>query len=413
MNDLQTRNLDGVAITRTCALKGREGRYMLVRMGTNNSRVASLQPPRGEGFIVPNSKLENIEGVYNTTSNPTERRWFIQPSYYDMPYGLQEVNPVLVSKEDKIRCCVAACEHFLMPPRRGQAGEVCPDHGVYTHRSGTYTYPKQEAEKNIIEDRPLFNKLNNHPFKFESRCQNECSEDAVSYNVMASYKKAGLLHELVHTITGQEVQEKDVKLYLWGIDTDSQKPWEMLIAARNRFERGLPQGRPFSEPDIMLRTPDHFIIVEAKLTSPNSYVAPGENRKSPISLTHEEVLTRYDTSDLFFRRSTLNLEQAKTRPFPQQLLRYWQLGEWMRFMADVPQFWLVNLTRMCHEVQSQDDFRALLHPNDRERFQVLSWEQIYHMTMPHRHQLSRLRTYLENKTVGLRQCFALGRVWRA
>lgn len=410
-----SRNLDNDLVARTSKIKGYDGTFFLVRIGSNNSRVASLEPPRGEGFLVQTSDLHEIQGsltfLDRVSNEMSEQRWFPQASYDDLPYGLPQLKPAVLACEDKVYCCVRGCEKVLVAPRRDREGEPCPDHGIRTHRSGTYTYLPSEAERNIVGDRELFKKLNSHPFKFESRCHNESSEDAVSASVFLSLKEAGLLHQIVFWITGQRVEEKDVTLYLWGLNTDTLQPWDYLIAARNRFERGLPSGRPFSEPDIALVTKEHIIILEAKLTSPNSYVAPGEGRKSPISLTHAEVLARYDTSDLFMNKQTVNVEKAQTRPVPQQLYRYWQIGEWMRFMADIPQFWLVNLTRWGHEVQAQDDFRDLLLERDRERFQVLHWETIYAMTTPYRQQMPRLRTYMENKSVGLKQAFQLGRKW--
>src|SRR4051812_8659640 len=63
MQQNETRNLDSAVPAKTCKLKGRDGRFMLVRMGPTNSRVANLTPPRGSGFKVKNSELEDIQGV--------------------------------------------------------------------------------------------------------------------------------------------------------------------------------------------------------------------------------------------------------------------------------------------------------------------------------------------------------------
>lgn len=266
-------------------------------------------------------------------------------------------------------------------------------------------YRKEEAWRNVVANRGLFEQLNSHPFKWESRTHYESSEDAMSACVLLSFKEAGLLHLIVHWITGQAVDEKDVELFMWGISVDSLQPLDLLIAARNRFERGLPQGRPASEPDIMLRVRGKlFLILEARFGSHNSFVIPGEGQKSPISLTHDEVLNRYNDLSL----KMLDLAKGKDAPVPQQLWQYAVLGEWMTTLGDPEAtFYLVNLVRKGHEVQSQDTFRDLIQ----ERFQVLTWEDLYTLSSFERKRLARLRCYLENKSIKLRQAFDLGRKW--
>ena len=76
-------------------------------------------------------------------------------------------------------------------------------------------------------------------------------------------------------------------------------------------------------------------------------------------------------------------------------------------------FYLVNLSRRGHEVQSQDLFRGLLRPEHRGHFQALTWEDLYTLTGFERQKISRPRVYRENKTLRLRQAFDLGRPWVA
>lgn len=75
------------------------------------------------------------------------------------------------------------------------------------------------------------------------------------------------------------------------------------------------------------------------------------------------------------------------------------------------EFHLCNLTRKGWEISSQDDFRTFIREPFRDRFHVISWEDIYVLTGFYRDRLARLRTYLENKSLNLRQAFQLGRVW--
>ena len=409
-----SRNLDADLVSRTCKIKGREGTYYLVRSGPNNSRVANLEPPRGEGFLVKTSDLHEIQGnltfLDRVSNEMLEKNWFPQEDHPDLPWGLKQLrSQINTDDQARLLCLHMECDHYLIPPSKEYPGDVCPVHHIRCHVSGTYTYRKEEAWRNVVANRSLFEQLNSHPFKWESRTHYESSEDAMSASVLLSFKEAGLLHLIVHWITGQAVDEKDVELFMWGISVDSLQPLDLLIAARNRFERGLPQGRPASEPDIMLRVRGKlFLILEAKFGSHNSFVIPGEGRKSPISLTHDEVLNRYNDLSL----KMLDRAKGKDAPVPQQLWRYAVLGEWMTTLGDPEAtFYLVNLVRKGHEVQSQDTFRDLIHEPCRERFQVLTWEDLYTLSSFERKKLARLRCYLENKTLKLRQAFDLGRKW--
>jgi hypothetical protein len=67
--------------------------------------------------------------------------------------------------------------------------------------------------------------------------------------------------------------------------------------------------------------------------------------------------------------------------------------------------------RKGHEVQSQDAFRGLIKETHRDRFEVIHWETLYDLSAFERRKLARLRCYLENKTLRLKQAFQLGRMW--
>ena len=97
-----------------------------------------------------------------------------------------------------------------------------------------------------------------------------------------------------------ESYDEDPDLYLWGIrvSDDSFEPWDLLIAARNRFENNLPVDRPLTEPDIALHLPGRYLaLIEAKFTSPNGWYRPGV-RENDKSLTLEELLDIYSSEEL-------------------------------------------------------------------------------------------------------------------
>jgi len=65
-----------------------------------------------------------------------------------------------------------------------------------------------------------------------------------------------------------ESHSEEPDLYLWGIRVsgDSFEPWDLLIAARKRFESNLPVVRPLTEPDIAL-------LLRREAEKPNNHVA--------------------------------------------------------------------------------------------------------------------------------------------
>src|SRR5208282_1292283 len=89
-------------------------------------------------------------------------------------------------------------------------------------------------------------------------------------------------------------------------------PWDLLIAARQRFEANLPVNRPWTEPDIALYLPGRYLIlIEAKFTSPNPAYENGP-QKDPKSLTKDELLDIYQDSAL----TILDVERTRS-PLPK------------------------------------------------------------------------------------------------
>ena len=98
--------------------------------------------------------------------------------------------------------------------------------------------------RNIIASSELFaERIIGHPFKYEChQIGAENSEDTLSWNVFRSLQEAGRLAEVAKLMVA-EVHAEEPHLYLWGIrvDDDSFEPWDLLIAARQRFESHLPE----------------------------------------------------------------------------------------------------------------------------------------------------------------------------
>jgi hypothetical protein len=329
-----------------------------------------------------------------------------------LPYGVLDLDPTVYTDPGpplRIRCFVQGCDQFLVPPARGRKGQVCPTHGIRCHQSATYSY--QDVRGNIITAQDLLaNGIVGHPFKFEShRLGQEKSEDALTYNVFRSFQEARCLNYVARLITGLDT-EAEPRLFLWGIELtdDLLRPWDLLIAARQRFERKLPVKRPATEPDIGLFLPGEYLtLIEAKFTSPNSYYTPGP-RKNSQSLTVDELLNVYADLTLHY----LDREPAVTADrVYYQLWRNTVFAEYMAGLACPGTIgFFANLTRRGHETQSFDHFSRMVRPNYLGRVAHIFWEDLFVLAGLTGGKLSTLQEYLVTKTANLNPAFNFGLV---
>jgi hypothetical protein len=328
----------------------------------------------------------------------------------DLPFGSFDLDPQVCVDPGpplRVRCYVGGCDKMLRPPSRRDAGETCPVHKIRCHKSATYTYP--DPRRNIIASPEIFaRRIIPHEFKFESwRMGNERSEDALTWNVFRSFQEAGCLHLVAQWVTGIRFDEEP-NLYLWGIaiDDDQFEPWDLLIAARNRFERKLPVKRPATEPDIALHLPGRYVIlIEAKFTSSNPFYTDGP-RKNNQSLTKDELIGIY--SDLTLSILDRDLARASERIYPQ-LWRNLVFAEWMAMLEGKgTKAYHVSLTRAFWENESCDEFARLLRPGFEDRFTHLRWEDVFVLSGLAWKELATLQQYLLTKTAGLVPAFNIG-----
>ena len=147
----------------------------------------------------------------------------------------------------------------------------------------------------------------------------------------------------------------------------------------------------------------YLSLIEAKFTSRNTYYERGP-RKNNSSLTLDELIELYQDPGL----QILDVEKAESaQRVAYQLWRNTIFAEWMA-SVDHPntRAYHVNLVCQGKDEASEPEFRELINPEHQERFQRLTWEQIY-TTCTNTSKLGRLRRYLETKTAGLRRAFKL------
>jgi hypothetical protein len=336
----------------------------------------------------------------------------LTPLASELPYGTPDLDPKITYRLGPpalVQCVIQGCPQTMRPPCKGHRGEPCPSHGIYVHRSRTYSY--RDPRRNIIVSQPIFaSRLLGHPFKYEShRFGMERSEDALTWNVFRSLLVVGRLPEVACWITGQYVPEQP-RLFLWGlrVDDDSFEPWDLLIEARKRFESKLPVERPLTEPDVALFVPgSYLVLIECKFTSLNTWYADGP-RKDARSLTKSELLEIYQDDALEF----LDIDRAKAsaRVF-NQLWRNVVFAEWMAAFAGLgTDAFVANLTRDGYEDESCIEFSQCLQPAFQERLVHFHLEDLYDLSGRDWPESERLRRYLETKTAGLKPAF---RLWHA
>ena len=298
---------------------------------------------------------------------------------------------------------------MLRPPSKkpDYAGEACPVHGIRCHSSGTYSY--SDVLRNIIVAQDLFAaRVLGNTHKYETnRMGSENSEDALAWNVFRTLQECGLLHVVAQWITGQD-SSAEPHLYLWGLSISDEtfEPWDLLIEAREGFERNLPVVRPKTEPDIALYLPGHYLIlIEAKFTSANPFYVDGP-RKNRQSLTKGELLEIYQDPAL----QILDVEKSRrAERVYYQLWRNMVFAEWMALAGNHgTRAFLSNLTRAGSEQESCEHFRRFIRPDFASRFTQIGWENVYNLTMIDVAPLSCLRQYMTTKSAGLVQAFLLG-----
>ena len=108
----------------------------------------------------------------------------------NQPFGVEELEenaanrytvnaPLSLLRDDRIRCCLGGCDHWLAKRRRGLRDPdiYCREHGISISKSPTYVY--RDYLRNFIIDVDLLKRVKK--LKVESwRLGNERSEDAVS-----------------------------------------------------------------------------------------------------------------------------------------------------------------------------------------------------------------------------------------
>ncbi|MBM4104631.1 MAG: hypothetical protein FJ263_11420 [Planctomycetes bacterium] len=313
-----------------------------------------------------------------------------------LPYGVNDVTSI-----DGM-CPINGCNMRISeyPTKMN----YCPVHKIYCHR---VTYVYKNKSDNLIIDLDLFNNIYEKPGnkKFDvNNIGHENSEDALTWNVFATLRKTGFLKNIVSLISGNICSEEP-ELILWGYSLNDNSFMKELSSFHVRYESEL---RVKTEPDIILKTKNIIILIEAKFCSSNSQkdisVWNDKEIDSQSKRVYAPYIKRYhgSFSDIF------DVEYIERQSkFYSQLVRYVLFSHHIcKDYGYKGEVYVVNLLRNKHkEIKTiETEFKPYLK-ND--IFKAITWEDIYGSLakISNVPEIVILKKYLEEKTANLRKAF--------
>jgi hypothetical protein len=276
-----------------------------------------------------------------------------------------------------------------------KGSEPCGDPPASFRASPTYVL--ENALDNFIVGQDLIAEaIDGRWGKAETgRLGNETSEDALTWNVFRSLQEAGCLGVAARVLVDTEAAAEP-ELYLWGhrLTLERAESWTELQAVRDELEPGLAQQ---TEPDAGLHIEGWgWVLIEAKFGSGTDVY------DDPARV--ESWLERYSAAcpGVFADEA---IRAVKLREFPQQLLRTIAVAHKLKGQGE--RATVVALVREHDPTDIERWVGRCLAETSDVSFRRATWEGLYRALDPDRSSLEQLRLYMENKSYGLRQAFAL------
>lgn len=304
-------------------------------------------------------------------------------------YGLNELKPCIEIIEDTVSCPVKGCINRVLKQKnvfKRNDEFFCNAHRIYISPS---TFEYADYKDNLLwvdfDDAQLLKRI--FKSKRESRMARERSEDAVTWNVFRFLEKNGLVGEFVSGLSGKK--ERSTEQIYWSYSQKADYDWGPLNDARVTFGETIARG---SEPDLIIKTEDSLVFLEAKLGSGNK-TKPSETsgQKSYISGGNYWFKKVFDSD---YQTIAVNDEKY-------ELMRFWLLGTWLANKLGLS-FYLINLVRAGEEEEIESSFGKHIKKNQKQSFIRKEWEEIYYKfaNWPHIPGTRDMKTYFENKSLG-------------
>jgi len=304
--------------------------------------------------------------------------------------GMKELEESIKITETTVECPVKGCSEKVERQRgvfRAKKKFKCPKHNIYISPS---TFEYQSELDNLLwkdkADLELFKKMK--MVKRESRIARDRSEDAVTWNVFRFLERNNLVEETLRSIIGVTLKSSEV-IY-WSYSQRENSSWSELNEARTEFGEGIKRS---SEPDIIIKTNNALLFIEAKLTSGNKTVPSDISNFKRYEIGGDNWFSKVFKSDY----KTVAIAEKK-----YELLRFWLLGTWIAKQENL-NFYLVNLVLSEQDKNIGTIFKRHIYENQRMKFIRITWEDIYQQILnsglPGRNK-DKMMKYFRNKTIG-------------
>jgi hypothetical protein len=305
--------------------------------------------------------------------------------------GIKELKENIEITETTVECPVKGCIKKIERQRKRFKPEErfkCPVHNIYISPS---TFEYQSESDNLLWkdqfDLDLFKKIKT--VKRESRIARERSEDAVTWNVFRFMERNNLVEKTLSPIIGVPLKSSEV-IY-WSYSQKENSSSSELNNASKEFGEKIKRG---SEPDIIIKTDNALLFIEAKLTAGNRQPPPS-NKSS--SKKYENGGNNWFSKVFKSDYKTIVIDEKK-----YELMRFWLLGTWIAKQRDLD-FYLVNLVLSKREKKIEAIFKKHLYENQRMKFIRITWEDLYQQIL-NNNSLGKdkdmMIKYFKNKTIG-------------
>ena len=305
--------------------------------------------------------------------------------------GIEELKGNIGITKTTVECPVKGCSEKIERQRKSFKREEkfkCPIHNIYISPS---TFEYQSELDNLLwkdqADLDLFKMIKT--VKRESRIARDNSEDAVTWNVFRFLERNNLVEKTLSPIIGVPLKSSEV-IY-WSYSQKENSSWSELNKARKEFGEEIKRS---SEPDVIIKTDNILLFIEAKLTAGNETDPSNKSGSKKYENAGGNLFSKVLKSDY----KTIAIDEKK-----YELMRFWLLGTWIAKQQDLD-FYLVNLVLSEREKDIEAIFKRHLYENQRTKFIRITWEDLYQQILINGGSPGidedRMIKYFRNKTIG-------------
>lgn len=279
-------------------------------------------------------------------------------------FGMEELKESIKITEITVECPVKGCSEKVERQRKVFKREErfkCPRHNIYISPS---TFEYSSETENLLwtdaNDKDLLDKIKR--VKRECRMARDNSEDAVTWNVFRFMERNNLVEITLSSIIGVTIESSEV-IY-WSYSQGENSSWSELNKTREEFGEEIKRS---SEPDVIIKTDNALLFIEAKLNAGNETIPSDMSNSKKYKTGGDNWFSKVFKSNY----KTVAIIEKK-----YELLRFWLLGTWMAKQQNL-NFYLINLVLSEREADIEAFFKRHISENPRRGFLRVTWEDIY------------------------------------